>query len=85
MDPRVGVNVVYGITREDDPEEFERRVAELDRDSEPWELAELYEAQEVIDPRETRQYLIDMLEIYRGRMRGGLSQHLLSSWPTSYV
>ena len=85
MDPRVGVNVVYGITREDDPEEFERRVAELDRDSEPWELAELYEAQEVIDPRETRQYLIDMLEIYRGRMSGGLSQHLLSSWPTSYV
>ena len=55
------------------------------RDSEPWELAELYEAQEVIDPRETRQYLIDMLEIYRGRMSGGLSEHLLSSWPTSYV
>ena len=85
MDPRVGVNVVYGITRDDDPEEFERRVAELDRDSEPWELAELYEAQDVIDPRETRQYLIDILDIYRGRMSGGIGEHLMSNWPTSYV
>ena len=66
-------------------EEFERRVAELDRDSEPWELAELYEAQEVIDPRETRQYLMDMLEIYRDRMSGGIGQHLISNWPTSFV
>jgi acetyl-CoA carboxylase carboxyltransferase component len=85
MDPRVGVSVVYNIKREDDPEEFDRRVEELDRDSEPWELAELYEAQEVIDPRETRRYLIDMLEIYRGRMSGGVGQRLLSSWPTSFV
>ena len=85
MDPRVGVNVVYGVTPDGDPEEFERRVAELDRNSEPWELAELYEAHEVLDPRETRRYLIDMLGIYRGRMTGGVGEHLLRAWPTSYV
>lgn len=85
MDPRVGVNVVFGVKQEDDPEEFQRRVEELDRDSKPWELAELYEAQDIIDPRETRAYLIDMLDIYRGRMKNGVGEHLMSSWPTSFV
>ncbi len=85
MDPRVGVNVVYGITREDDPREYERRVKELERDSKPWELSELYEAHAVLDPRETRQYLIDMLDIYRGRMTDGVSEHLMRTWPTSFI
>ena len=85
MDPRVGVNVVYGITEEDDPEEYERRVEELERDSKPWELAELYEAQDVLDPRETRRYLIDMLDIYCRRMTGGVGDHLMRAWPTSFV
>lgn len=85
MDPGVAVNVVHGITREDDAEEFDRRVAELERDSQPWELAELYEAQEVIDPRDTRNYLINMLDIYRQRMTSGIGEHLMNAWPTSYV
>ena len=50
MDPEFGVNVVFGISRDDDPEEFEKRVAELSRDSAAWDLAELYETQDVIDP-----------------------------------
>ncbi len=85
MDPRLGVNVVYGITQDDDPEEFEKRVAELDRDSEPWALAECFEAQDVIDPRETRRVLIDFLDLYRGRMTGGIGEHLMGAWPTSYI
>ncbi|MEM9684793.1 MAG: carboxyl transferase domain-containing protein, partial [Pseudomonadota bacterium] len=43
MDPHTAVNVVFGLKREDDPEEFERRVAELGRDAAPWELAAMYE------------------------------------------
>ncbi len=85
MDPELGVNVVFGIKRDDDPKEFEKRVAELAQDSEAWDLAELYETQDVIDPRETRDWLIKMLDIHRQRLTGGVGEHLLRSWPTSLV
>ena len=85
MDPHTGVNVVYGLKREDDPEEFERKVEELARDAGPWELAFMYEAHEVLDPRETRQYLVNMLEIHTDRLGGGVGQHLMRTWPTSIV
>lgn len=85
MDPRTAVNVVFGIKQEDDPEEFERKVEELARDAGPWELATMYEAHDVLDPRETRQYLINMLEIHTMRMENGVGQHLMRTWPTSIV
>jgi acetyl-CoA carboxylase carboxyltransferase component len=85
MDPRTAVNVVFGLKREDDPEEFERRVEELGRDAAPWELAAMYEAHDVLDPRESRRYLIDMLEIHSMRMENGVGQHLMRTWPTSIV
>jgi hypothetical protein len=78
------VKVLYGIERAENPEEFDRRVAEIRQDSAAWGLAELYEAHEVLDPRDTRRYLIDRLDIHRQRLTGG-GQHLLSSWPTSFV
>jgi len=85
MDPRTAVNVVFGLKKEDDPEEFERRVEELGRDAAPWELAAMYEAHDVLDPRESRRYLIDMLEIHSMRMENGVGQHLMRTWPTSIV
>ena len=44
MDPKVGVKVLYGIERDDDPEEFEKRAKEIEQDSGAWGLAELYES-----------------------------------------
>jgi acetyl-CoA carboxylase carboxyltransferase component len=85
MDPETGVNVVYGMKREDDPEAFEQRVAELARDAAPWELTTMYEAQEMLDPRETRRYLIDLLEIHTMRMENGVGEHHMRTWPTSIV
>ncbi len=82
MDPALAVNVVHGITEKDDPETFRRHYEELDRDSAPWELAELYEAHDVIDPRETRDYLLNLLDMYHAR---GIGERLLHSWPTSFV
>jgi acetyl-CoA carboxylase beta subunit len=49
-----------------------------------WALAELYQAQTVIDPRDTRAYLIRMLEVHRLRLGGGVGEHRLRNWPTSY-
>ncbi len=84
MDPVVGVNVVYGLKREDDPERFDKLVDEISQDSSPWSLAALYEAQTIIDPRNTREYLKEMLEIYCAEPSLGKGERFLSNWPTSY-
>jgi methylmalonyl-CoA decarboxylase subunit alpha len=84
MDPRVSVNVLHGVKEEDDPERFKQLVAEIDRDTTPWELARLYEAQHVIDPRDTRDFLIRMLQVHRKRLKNGVGEHRLANWPTSY-
>ena len=39
---------------------------------------------DVIDPRDTRDWLIRMLEIHRMRLTGGVGEHLMRTWPTSY-
>ena len=85
MDPHTGVNVVFGLKQEDDPEMFAQRVEELQRDATPWELAAMYEAQDVIKPQETRQHLINMLEVHRMRLTNGVGEHLMRTWPTSIV
>ncbi len=84
MDPAVSVNVLYGVKQEDDPDRFKQLIAEVQRDTSAWGLAELYEAQTVIDPRETRDYLIRSLEVHRMRLKGGVGDHRLNNWPTSY-
>ncbi|MFN7087549.1 MAG: acyl-CoA carboxylase subunit beta [Burkholderiales bacterium] len=84
MDPAVSVNVLYGVKREDDPERFDALKAEVERDTSAWGLAELYEAQTVIDPRDTREYLIRTLEVHRLRRNNGIGEHRLANWPTSY-
>ena len=84
MDAAVSVNVLHGVRHQDDPERFAQLKAEVERDTSAWGLAELYEAQTVIDPRETRDYLIRTLEVHRLRMQNGVGEHRLRNWPTSY-
>jgi methylmalonyl-CoA decarboxylase subunit alpha len=84
MDPAVSVNVLFGVRHQDDPERFAKLKAEVERDTTAWGLAELYEAQTVIDPRDTRAYLIRTLQVHRMRMKRGVGEHLLRNWPTSY-
>ena len=81
MEPRLAVNVLHGVKAEDDPERFAALAAELERDTEAWDLAGLYEAQHVIDPRETRAHLAQLLEVYEGKHVG---EHYLSNWPTTF-
>jgi acetyl-CoA carboxylase carboxyltransferase component len=84
MDPAVSVNVLHGVRREDDPERFKTLVDEVSRDTSAWALAELYQAQTVIDPRDTREYLIRTLAVHRLRLKNGVGEHRLRNWPTSY-
>ena len=84
MDPATAVNVVHGLKREDDPERFDRLAREIAQESAPWPLAGLFETQTVIDPRETREYLKDMLRIRDRAPTRGIGAHRLSCWPTSF-
>jgi len=81
VDPAVGVSILHKIKRADDPARFDELAAELARDSSAWELAALYEAQTVLDPRDTRTYLSNMLNVHTG---SGVGKHLLANWPTSF-
>lgn len=84
MDPNVGVNVVYGVTREKEPERFQELKSEIERGSSAYDLAGIYSAQAVIDPRETRETLKRLLSVHKRRPTKGVGKHLLGGWPTTY-
>ena len=84
MDPAVGVNVLHGVRESEDPERFRELYEEISRDSSAYAIASLYEVQTVIDPRETRDFIIDALDVHFDRATGGVGEHRLSNWPTSY-
>jgi acetyl-CoA carboxylase carboxyltransferase component len=84
MDPAVGANVLLGESQSDDSARRQQVAEDISQDTSAWGLAELYEAQTVIDPRDTRSYLIRALEVHRLRSSRGVGQHLLRNWPTSY-
>ena len=86
MDPRSAVSIVHGLDEEDDPEQFNKLVDEMRaRGGSAYDLAAICGVKDVIDPRDTRAYLIEMLKYHRLRLSKGVGQHLLSAWPTSYV
>jgi len=84
MDPNVGVNVVYGVKREEEPERFEQLKGEIQRDSSAYDLAGIFSAVAVIDPRESRRWLARLLEVHQRRPAKGIGRHLLGGWPTTF-
>jgi acetyl-CoA carboxylase carboxyltransferase component len=84
MDPSVAVNVVYGVTREKEPERFEQLLSGVANETTAYDLASIYSAQFVIDPRETRQNLLRLLEVHNRDRTGGIGEHLLSTWQTTF-
>ena len=82
MDPQIGVSVLHGIQREDDPERFDRLKAEMARDTSAYALAGAFGVQAVIAPQQTRAWLIEALATHRRERDGGIGQHEMRSWPT---
>ena len=83
MKPEFGARVVFGVSP-DEPEKFRDAVAKMSKGTTAYDMAAIYTAHEVIDPRETRNWLIRMLEVHRMRLTGGVGEHLMRSWPTSF-
>jgi acetyl-CoA carboxylase carboxyltransferase component len=84
MNPRTAVMVVHGVKEEDDPQRFQQLLAEMSRNGSAYDLGAVFGVKEVLDPRETREYLKEMLDTHMLRLSGGVGQHRLSNWPTSY-
>ena len=82
MDAQFGVKVVHGL--EPGQPGFDEAYARMNRDSQVWDMASVYAVQSVIRPQETRDYLIRMLDVHRLRLTGGVGQHLMRAWPTSF-
>ncbi|SFN51498.1 Acetyl-CoA carboxylase, carboxyltransferase component [Variovorax sp. OV329] len=82
MDPQIGVSVLHGIRREDDPERFDRLKSEMARDTSAYALAGAFGVQSVIAPEQTRTWLIDALNAHRRSRNGGIGDHEMRSWPT---
>jgi acetyl-CoA carboxylase carboxyltransferase component len=81
MTPAFAATIVHGL-RPGDPG-FEEKVDQMDRENEVWEMASMYALQHVVQPHETRDYLIRVLQTHQLRLTNGIGQHLLRSWPTS--
>ena len=84
MNPRTAVMVVHGVKEEDDPARFADLLAEMTRNGSAYDLAAIFGVKDVLDPRETRAYLAEMLDIHTLRLTNGVGRHLLANWPTSY-
>ncbi|MDF2997770.1 MAG: methylmalonyl-CoA carboxyltransferase [Xanthobacteraceae bacterium] len=82
MDPVFATSIVHNLTA--GQEGFEDALAHIQKDLEIWDMARIFSAQDVVKPQETRAYLIRMLEIQHRRRSGGIGQHLMRTWPTSY-
>jgi acetyl-CoA carboxylase carboxyltransferase component len=87
VDPEIGANVVFGGKIQDSPElaaQREKLVQQMIEDSAPYPAAGMHYLHDVIDPRETRDYIIRALDICRDRWSGGIGRHQLANWPTKF-
>lgn len=82
MTPEFAVTVVSGAR----PGEtgFAEQLEQMNKANNAYEIARTFAVQNVIRPEETRNYLINMLEIHSLKLTGGIGQHLMRAWPTSY-
>lgn len=81
MDPTIAADVVFGKL----PEEERKKMTEaMVEDCSPYPAAREFYLHDVIDPRETRNYLINVLKIIRDSAHGGIGEHRLAGWPTKF-
>lgn len=82
MTPSFAVNIVHGLNPGDPG--FEEKLAEMEKNSNVYDLASIYAVQNVILPHQTRDYLIRALEVHRLRLTNGVGKHLMQTWPSTY-
>ncbi|MHB8084909.1 MAG: acyl-CoA carboxylase subunit beta, partial [Dehalococcoidia bacterium] len=86
MSAQAGVNVLFKplIDAAADPAlEKEKLITQWEYQSAPWKAAERHFIDDVIEPRNTREYINKCLDLLRGSDgKGFISRKHLQSWPT---
>ena len=85
--PEIAANIVYGgksPTPDRTDKDWENLVQKMVEDSSPYGAAGVHEIHDVIDPRETRDYIARALKICRESRTKGMSEHRLANWPTKF-
>lgn len=81
MDPLIAADVVFGSLSED---EQKKSAEKMIADVSPYPAAGAYYLQDIIDPRDTRNYLIKVMKIIRDSKNSGIGEHRLANWPTKF-
>jgi acetyl-CoA carboxylase carboxyltransferase component len=87
VDPDIGLGLAMEsrIAEAADPEaERERVLQEWTEGSAPWDAAGLYGIHDIIDPRDTRKFIAQALEMLRGNREKVIGEHRLQNWPTGF-
>jgi acetyl-CoA carboxylase carboxyltransferase component len=87
VDPAIAANVVYGgkpSAADKNSDEWQRLMQQLVDDASTYGAAGKHYIHDVIDPRETRNYIIQALEIGYSQRRKGIGEHKLANWPTKF-
>jgi len=81
MDPLIAADVVFGGLPEEDKKKM---VDKMLGDLSPYPAAGDYYMQDIIDPRETRNFFINVLSVIRDSQDRGIGKHRLANWPTKF-
>jgi acetyl-CoA carboxylase carboxyltransferase component len=87
VDPAIAANVVYGgkaPASDKNSEEWKSLLQQMVDDASPYGAAGRHYIHDVIDPRKTRDYILQALEISRNQRTGGIGEHKLANWPTKF-
>ena len=85
--PEIAANVVFAGKMEQSPELAEQReqfIRQMILDSAPYSAAGMHFIHDVIDPRDTRAFIIRALDVCRDQRTGGIGAHKLANWPTKF-
>ncbi|MFC1825003.1 acyl-CoA carboxylase subunit beta [Thermodesulfobacteriota bacterium] len=85
--PEIAANIVHGgkdVQGRDEKEEYDAVLEKIIKDISPYGAAGRHLIHDVIDPRETRKYIIKALNICSRSRSRGLSEHKLAAWPTKF-
>jgi len=85
--PEIAANIVFAGKMAHSPElqaQKDQYISEMVRDSAPYSAVGAHFFHDVIDPRETRSYLIRALDICVDQRTGGIGEHKLANWPTKF-
>ncbi len=87
VSPEVAANVVFGgkdAGSKGDRGKWDDKVRQMVDDASPYGAAGMNYIHDIIDPRNTRDYIIKALDICRDSRKGGIGDHRLANWPTKY-